>query len=50
MESPKHQRIAAYAAIRKESGSTELEEIKEAVHKEYMRKMDWKRTKNNEIP
>jgi hypothetical protein len=42
MESPKHQRIAAYAAIRTESGSAELEEMKEAVKAEYLRKMEWK--------
>lgn len=40
MESPKHQRIAAYAAIKKESGITEMEEIKEAVKAEYMRKIE----------
>jgi hypothetical protein len=42
MESPKHQRIAVYAAIRKESGSVELEEVKQAVNEEYKRKMEWK--------
>ena len=42
MESPKHQRLAAYAQIRKESGSAEMEEIKKAVHAEYKRKMEWK--------
>ncbi len=42
MESPKHQRIATYAAIKRECGSVELEEVKEAVHAEYKRKMEWK--------
>jgi len=49
MESPRHQRIAAYAAIKKESGSAELEEVKEAVKAEYMRKMEWKNNKSQKI-
>jgi hydrogenase maturation factor HypE len=40
MESPKHHRVAAYAAIKKYSGNEELEEIKKAVKQEYMRKME----------
>ncbi len=46
MESPKHQRIAAYAAIKKEDGGAALEEIKEAVKAEYQRKLEWKIQKN----
>lgn len=46
IESPKHRRLAAYAAIRKESGSEELEKIKEAVTAEYNRKMEWKTNKS----
>lgn len=47
MESPKHQRIAAYTAIKKESSSAELEEIKEAVRAEYKRKTEWKTRKSD---
>jgi hypothetical protein len=50
MEAPKHQRLATYARIRKEDGSRVVEEVKEAVRKEYMRKMEWKRNKKSEIP
>jgi hypothetical protein len=42
MESPKHQRLAVYARIRKEDGSRAVEEMKEVVRKEYKRKMEWK--------
>lgn len=47
MESPKHQRTVAYAAIKRESGIAELEEVKEAVRAEYKRKMEWKSRKVN---
>lgn len=45
MESPKHQRMIAYSAIKKESGSAKLEEVKKAVKAEYMRKIEWKANK-----
>jgi hypothetical protein len=45
MEAPKHKRLATYAAIRKEYGSATAEEMKEAVHAEYKRKVEWKAKK-----
>lgn len=42
MESPKHQRMAVYATIKREGSTAEMEEVMEAVRAEYKRKMEWK--------
>jgi hypothetical protein len=42
MESPKHQRMAVYATIKREGSTAEMEEVKEAVRAEYQRKLAWK--------
>jgi len=46
MESPKHQRIAVYAAIRREQSTAEMHEVMDAVKAEYKRKMEWKTRSN----
>lgn len=48
-ESPKHRRLAVYAKIKKESGSAELEELKKAVYKEYVRMQEWKASKSKNM-